>query len=114
MTAGTQAGLPERRSALGRVFGWIIGRAETPEVQPGQTVVQDAWRESLDTLVFVVILVLILKTFIAECFVIPTGSMAETLYGYQKLVNCPECDHRFPVNCSDEVEFPELRGPQPF
>ena len=45
-----------------------------------------------------------LKLFVVEAFVIPTGSMAETLYGNQKLVHCPECDHDFPVNCSDEVE----------
>lgn len=114
MSVGSHAGGSDGKSALAKVFGWILGRGEAPEVSPGQTVVQDAWRESIDTLVFVVILVLILKTFVAECFVIPTGSMAETLYGYQKMVACPECDHRFPVNCSDEVEFPDLRGPQPF
>ena len=114
MEVSSQAGGAKDGSALGKVLGWIVGRAENPEVQPGQTVVQDSLRESLDTLVFVIILVLILKTFVAECFVIPTGSMAETLYGYQKIVNCPECSHQFPVNCSDEVEFPELRGPQPF
>lgn len=106
---GTGTGSP-----TGKFFSWLLGRSEKPEVPPGQVVVQDAWRESLDTLVFVIILVLVLKTFVAECFVIPTGSMAETLYGYQKMVTCPECSHLFPVNCSDEVEFPELRGPQPF
>jgi signal peptidase I len=30
--------------------------------------------------------------------------MAETLFGYQKQINCPSCKHRFPVNCSSEVE----------
>jgi signal peptidase I len=52
----------------------------------------------------VVVLVLMLKSFTAEAFVIPTGSMAETLWGYQKLVTCPECGFEFPVNCSSEVE----------
>jgi len=64
----------------------------------------DGFRELLETIVFVVVLVLVLKSFIAEAFVIPTGSMAETLYGYQKQINCPSCKHRFPVNCSSEVE----------
>jgi signal peptidase I len=54
--------------------------------------------------VFVVVLVLLLKSFAAEAFVIPTGSMAETLLGYQKMVECPQCKHRFPVNCSSEVD----------
>jgi signal peptidase I len=66
---------------------------------------QTEWfREIVETIVFVVVLVLLLKSFAAEAFVIPTGSMAETLWGYQKLVKCPQCGYFFPVNCSQEVE----------
>ncbi len=61
-------------------------------------------REVIETVVFVVVLVLLLKSFVAEAFVIPTGSMATTLWGYQKLIVCPQCDYRFPVNCSQEVD----------
>jgi hypothetical protein len=61
-------------------------------------------RELIETVVFVVVLVLLLKSFTAEAFVIPTGSMATTLYGYQKIVTCPQCGLVFPVNCSSEVE----------
>jgi signal peptidase I len=61
-------------------------------------------REALETVAFVVVLVLLLKLFAVEAFVIPTGSMAETLYGYHKWVECPECGIRFPINCSDESE----------
>jgi signal peptidase I len=61
-------------------------------------------REVIETVVFVVVLVLLLKSFVAEAFVIPTGSMATTLYGYQKLVTCPKCGYEFPVNCSQEVD----------
>jgi signal peptidase I len=65
---------------------------------------RDAAREVIETIVFVVVLVLLLKLFVTEAFVIPTGSMAETLYGYQKLIVCPKCNHEFPVNSHDEVE----------
>jgi signal peptidase I len=65
---------------------------------------KDNFREVVETIVFVVVLVLMLKSFAAEAFVIPTGSMAETLWGYQKVVTCPKCEHTFPVNCSSEVE----------
>ncbi len=65
---------------------------------------RDSVREALETVVFVVVLVLLLKLFAVEAFVIPTGSMAETLYGYHKWVDCPECGIRFPVNCSDESD----------
>ncbi len=65
---------------------------------------RDSLREGVETLVFVVCMVLMLKLFVVEAFVIPTGSMAETLYGYQKIVTCPECGHEFPVNASREAE----------
>lgn len=65
---------------------------------------RDSIRESLETIVFVVVLVFLLKQFVVEAFVIPTGSMAETLYGYQKNIDCPECGFDFPVNSSEEVE----------
>ena len=65
---------------------------------------KDSFRELVETIVFVVVLVLLLKSFVAEAFVIPTGSMAETLLGYQKYVTCPECKFEFPVNCSSEVD----------
>jgi signal peptidase I len=65
---------------------------------------RDPAREVVETIVFVVVLVLLLKLFVTEAFVIPTGSMAETLYGYQKIVTCPKCGDEFPVNSHDEVE----------
>jgi signal peptidase I len=64
----------------------------------------DSIREVVETVVFVVVLVLLLKSFAAEAFVIPTGSMAETLWGYQRVVVCPKCGYQFPVNCSQEVD----------
>lgn len=65
---------------------------------------ESSFREIVETIVFVVVLVLMLKSFAAEAFVIPTGSMAETLFGYQKEITCVECGYTFPVNASDEAE----------
>src|SRR5262245_27862172 len=62
----------------------------TPPSKSAPAEPKDNFREVVETIVFVVVLVLLLKSFAAEAFVIPTGSMAETLYGYQKLVKCPE------------------------
>jgi signal peptidase I len=73
---------------------------------------RDAVREVVETVVFVIVLVLLLKTFVAEAFVIPTGSMAETLWGYQRVVECPDCHYRFPVNCANEVD-PQQGPPVP-
>ena len=71
---------------------------------------KDVVREIAETIVFVIVLVLLLKTFIAEAFVIPTGSMATSLWGYQKYVECPQCRYQFPVNCSSQVD-PQDQAP---
>lgn len=82
---------------------WKPPPQEKPPIQGSV----ETWREVIDTIVFVVVLVLVLKSFVAECFVIPTGSMAETLLGYHKVVDCPSCGLNYTVNCSQEVEHPE-------
>lgn len=80
--------------------------------RPSPSEPKDVYREVAETVVFVVVLVLLLKTFIAEAFVIPTGSMATTLWGYQKYVECPNCGFPFPVNCSTESD-PQSERPRP-
>lgn len=76
------------------IFNLIIGR-ETNKQNHG-----DPSREVFETVVFVVVLVLLLKLFVAEAFVIPTGSMASTLYGDQFIAECPECAHKFAVSAT--------------
>lgn len=78
----------------------LVSPLKRPSAKPQH---RDTVREICETVVFVVALVLMLKLFVVEAFVIPTGSMAETLYGYQKIVDCPECGFVYPVNSSDEV-----------
>jgi hypothetical protein len=80
-----------------------------PQAAPGKAKesppeVKDGLREVVETIVFVVVLVLLLKGFLAEAFVIPTGSMATTLYGYHREVDCPKCKFRFPINMSSEYD----------
>src|SRR5262245_30732229 len=65
---------------------------------------KDGFREIVETVVFVVVLVLLLKTFLAEAFVIPTGSMADTLLGYHKTLTCEQCGYSFRVNLSRQVD----------
>jgi signal peptidase I len=81
-----------------------------PKKKPAAAEPKDSFREIVETVVFVVVLVLLLKAFVAEAFVIPTGSMATTLWGYQKVVDCPRCGFSFPLNASDEE--PEGRRPK--
>ena len=74
----------------------------TPAAKPQQH--RDSVRETAETVVFVVALVLMLKLFVVEAFVIPTGSMAESLLGYNKVATCPECGYRFPINAAYEAD----------
>jgi signal peptidase I len=51
------------------------------------------------------ILALVVRGFEAQAFVIPTGSMAPTLMGRHKEINCPQCGFVYAVNASEEVEL---------
>ena len=77
-------------------------RPKKPEVKPPE--IKDSFREIIETVVFVIVLVFMLKTFLAEAFVIPTGSMATTLLGYHKDVVCDQCEYEFRVNAASEGE----------
>jgi signal peptidase I len=59
-------------------------------------------RETLDSIVIAFILAFLFRTFEAEAFVIPTGSMALTLMGAHKDHVCPECGTPYKVGASGE------------
>lgn len=61
-------------------------------------------RETVEAIAVAFILALLVRGFEAEAFVIPTGSMAPTLMGRHKEVNCPQCGYLYSVNASEEVE----------
>ena len=62
----------------------------------------DATRETVESVVVAFILAFLFRTFEAEAFVIPTGSMAPTLYGQHRDVFCKQCGVRFASGASDE------------
>ncbi len=63
-----------------------------------------ATRETVESVVVAIILAFLFRAFIAEAFVIPTGSMAPTLYGRNKDVTCFECDYDYATGASSEVD----------
>ena len=71
----------------------------------------EAIREVIESVVIAFVLAFLFRTFEAEAFVIPTGSMAPTLMGRHKDLICDECKIPFQVSASDEVdpETNELR-----
>ncbi len=64
----------------------------------------DASRETLESIAFAFVLALLFRTFVAEAFVIPTGSMAPTLFGRNKDIVCTECHYKYEVGASDELD----------
>lgn len=61
-------------------------------------------REAVESIVIAFVLAFLFRTFEAEAFVIPTGSMAPTLMGRHRDVTCPNCKYEFQVSASDEVD----------
>ncbi|MFK7818145.1 MAG: signal peptidase I [Planctomycetaceae bacterium] len=60
-------------------------------------------RETVESLVVAFILAFLFKSFEAEAFVIPTGSMAPTLLGRHKDVECEQCSFKYTVGASQEI-----------
>lgn len=59
-------------------------------------------RETIESIVVAIILAFLFRTFIAEAFVIPTGSMAPTLMGKHKDVECSQCGYAYQAGASVE------------
>jgi signal peptidase I len=58
----------------------------------------------VESIAIAFMLAFLFRTFEAEAFVIPTGSMAPTLLGQHKEVICPQCGHTFDLSASEEVD----------
>jgi hypothetical protein len=68
-----------------------------------------ATRETIESIVIAFVLAFLFRTFEAEAFVIPTGSMAPTLMGKHKDVDCLKCGHRYRVTASEEGDEADQR-----
>ncbi|MEX0979099.1 MAG: signal peptidase I, partial [Pirellulales bacterium] len=68
------------------------------------TAVSRGMRETIESIAIALALAFLFKTFEAEAFVIPTGSMAPTLMGRHKDVACPQCGYPYSASGSDEAD----------
>lgn len=64
----------------------------------------DGTRETVESIAIAFILAFLFKTFQAEAYVIPTGSMAPTLFGRHKEVTCEGCGFEFALGASSELD----------
>lgn len=83
---------------------------DKPDGKPARP--KESWRDTIESIVFAFVLAFLFRTFEAEAFVIPTGSMAPTLFGRHKECFCEKCGERIIVGASDEVDADtgELKG----
>ncbi|HEX4792242.1 MAG TPA: S26 family signal peptidase [Humisphaera sp.] len=70
-------------------------------------------KETVESILIAFILAFIFRGFVVEAFVIPTGSMAPTLYGAHMRFRCPDCGTSFDVGYSshddsDDPEYPAI------
>jgi len=65
---------------------------------------QAFFRESVEAVAIAFVLAFLFRTFEAEAFVIPTGSMATTLMGRHKDLTCDECGYHYQVSASGGVD----------
>jgi signal peptidase I len=79
----------------------------TPEEKMAAEIRVSCYRETVESLVICLILALMFRAFIAEAFVIPTGSMAPLLMGEHKDIFCSQCQMRYQVGASIESRWGE-------
>ncbi len=61
-------------------------------------------RETIESIVVAFILAFLFRAFVAEAFVIPTGSMAPTLMGAHKDTVCEHCGKQYQASASNEFD----------
>ena len=78
-------------------------KAEEAQKKKKPRTLKSEGRESMEAVVVAFILAFLFRTFEAEAFVIPTGSMAPTLLGRNKEADCPQCGQHIVVGASEEL-----------
>jgi signal peptidase I len=68
-------------------------------------------RQTVELIVVLCLSVLLVRTFAAEAYVVPTGSMAPTLLGWHREIICPSCHSVFVVGIEDEGQTGEAICP---
>ena len=61
----------------------------------------DVAKETLESIIVALILAFVFRAFVVEAFVIPTGSMAPTLYGAHGTILCQDCGTEFAYGLKD-------------
>ncbi|HWE03733.1 MAG TPA: S26 family signal peptidase [Tepidisphaeraceae bacterium] len=76
------------------------------------------YKDTIESILIAFILAFIFRAFVVEAYVIPTGSMAPTLYGAHMRFKCPDCGYTFDAGvrgdrnaAGDDLNFPSDAKP---
>lgn len=73
------------------------------QVEPRSATLRSGFvRQMVEFLIALSLGILVIRTFTAEAYVVPTGSMAPTLLGNHEEVACPNCGMRFALGLDEE------------
>lgn len=105
MAASTSRPGSREAAPSGANSGAVIAGSGTPTPAASTAPREgDSWRDTVDSVVLAFVLAFLFRTFEAEAFVIPTGSMAPTLFGQHRDVTCRQCGFQYEVGlASDEL-----------
>ncbi len=90
-------------------------RADAPSDKPAQVppAKVQGTRETIESIIVAFILAFLFRAFVAEAFVIPTGSMAPTLMGAHKDIFCQHCGQQYQASASSEF-VPSTQAPSQY
>jgi len=87
-------------------------QTETPTIiEPVMGLRASLVRQTLEFLVILTVGILLIRTFTAEAYVVPTGSMAPTLLGNHEEVVCSSCSMRFALGLAEDGQAEEAICP---
>src|SRR3954464_9028350 len=72
-----------------------------PETPTPSSPTNSLARQTADFLIVLTLSILLFRTFAAEAYIVPTGSMAPTLLGDHEEIACPNCGIRFAQGLED-------------
>lgn len=104
MSKNRNQSAPEANGAKPSVSEETTPAASAADVPKPARYRQDGGRETFESIVVAFVLAFLFRAFEAEAFVIPTGSMAPTLYGRHKEANCSACGWHMVFGASDEID----------
>jgi len=87
-----------------------MAHPQNPAARPSKTPFDSA-KDTLESIVVAFILAFVFRAFLLEAFVIPTGSMATTLYGQQITHTCTTCGFEYARGVTTEDVIAAHRNP---